>query len=148
MKERINVESVCEAYNKARMQHIGHKQSPEQVKEILKSVGISGSLCKKMLANPTLFNKSKREGLGKGKFLCYIFSYQPVHVSWFKNWLYPPTEKKESSINKKGMSFEEECAQYLRNQGYKLKKCVGFDEDAFKKDYPQLYEKYLIYENV
>lgn len=146
--EKINVESVCEAYNKARMQHIGHKQSPEQVKEILKSVGISGSLCKKMLSNSTLFNKSKRENAGKGRHLCYIFSYQPIHVSWFKNWLYPPIENKESSINKKDRSFEEECAAYLRNQGYKLKKCVGFDEDQFKADYPQLYQKYLIYQDV
>jgi hypothetical protein len=146
--EKINEESICEAYNKARMQHIGHKQSPEQVKEILKSFGISGSLCRKMLSNSTLFNKSKRENAGKGRHLCYIFSYQPIHVSWFKNWLYPPIENKESSINKKDRSFEEECAAYLKQQGYQLKKCTGFDEDAFKKDYPQLYEKYLIYENV
>ena len=34
------------------------------------------------------------------------------------------------------------------SNGYKLKKCIGFDEDAFKKDYPQIWAKYLIYENV
>ena len=119
--------------------------SREQVINILKENGISGALAIKMTQSSTLFTTYKRENCGRGKHIGYIWPTTPIYVSIFRNWLYP---SQKDNAPKKDMSFEEECAEYLRKQGYQLKKCIGFDEDAFKKDYPQLYEKYLMYENV
>jgi len=144
--EKINLEKVCAAYNTARNENVGRKMPREMVINILKSHGISESLAVKMTRNDTLFTRFQRENCGKGKHIGFIWPNTPIHISILRKWLYPPVEKQPEV--KKNLSFEEECAEYLRKQGYQLKKCVGFDEDSFKKDYPQLYEKYLIYENV
>lgn len=142
--EKINLEKVCAAYNTARNENVGKKMPREMVINILKSHGISESLAIKMTRNDTLFTRFQRENCGKGKHIGFIWPTTPIHISILRKWLYPVEKQPET----KKLSFEEECAEYLRKQGYKLKKCVGFDEDAFKRDYPQLYEKYLIYENV
>jgi hypothetical protein len=144
--EKINLEKVCAAYNTARNENVGKKMPREMVINILKSHGISGSLAIKMIRNDTLFTRFQRENCGKGKHIGFIWPSTPIHINILRKWLYPPVEKQPET--KKNLSFEEECAEYLRKQGYQLKKCVGFDEDSFKKDYPQLYERYLIYENV
>jgi hypothetical protein len=144
--EKINLEKVCAAYNTARNENVGKKMPREMVINILKSHGISGSLAIKMIRNDTLFTRFQRENYGKGKHIGFIWPSTPIHINILRKWLYPPVETQPET--KKNLSFEEECAEYLRKQGYQLKKCVGFDEDSFKKDYPQLYEKYLIYENV
>ena len=144
--EKINIEKVCAGYNTARQQNAGRKMSAEDVVKILKENGVSETTSKKMLKSSTLFTRFKREKAGRGLHYGYIWPNTPIHVSLIKGLLYPP--KENPSNNKKDISFEEECAAYLRNQGYKLKKCVGFDEDAFKKAYPQLWSKFLIYEEV
>ena len=144
--EKINVEKVCAGYNTARTLNAGRKIHREMVIKILKENGISESLAIRMSQNNTLFTKFKRENCGRGKHIGYIWPSDPIHIRIFRDWLYP-TNKKTPSTGKK-LSFEEECAEYLRKQGYKLKKCIGFDEDSFKKDYPQLWSKYLIYEEV
>ena len=145
-KEKINVEKTCAGYNTARNENMGKKMSREMVINILKSHGISGSLAVKMTRDDTLFTRFQRENCGKGKHIGFIWPSTPIHINVFRNWLYP-VDKKTPSTGKK-LTFEEECADYLRKQGYQLKKCVGFDEDTFKKDYPQLWSKYLIYEEV
>ena len=147
--KKINTEEVSAKYNSVRDKNQGKKLSNEQVINLLKEAGISGSMAAKIVANNTLLQQFKREGCGRGKHVGYIFPYNPIHKTWFENWIYPKhsTEKPKISIDK-DEDFEAECAAYLKQQGYQLKKCVGFDEGAFKKDYPQLYEKYLIYENV
>ena len=144
--EKINVEKACAGYNTARNLNAGKKMPREMVIKILKENGISEALAIRMSKNNTLFTKFKRENCGRGKHIGYIWPSDPIHINIFRNWLYP-VDKKNLQTNKK-LSFEEECAEYLRKQGYQLKKCIGFDEDAFKKDYPQLWSKYLIYEEV
>jgi hypothetical protein len=120
----------------------------EEVIKILKENGISETISKRMLRNSTLFIRYKRENAGKGLHYGYIWPSTPIHINLVRNFLYPPVEEKKTISSKKDMSFEEECAEYLRKQGYQLKKCIGFDEDTFKKDYPQIWKKYLIYEEV
>lgn len=147
---KINIKNVCESYNKARMQNIGTKFSSKKAIETLKSFGLSKNMSEKMLRQTVLFTRVKREGRGRGNHVGYVFNYEPVHMSWFHNWLTPV--KKESTtpvVTSKDEKFEEECVAYLRNLGYSgFKKPVGFDETKFKKDYPGLYEKYVIYETL
>lgn len=140
--ERINVEKACAGYNTARTANAGRKMSREQVINILKENGISGVLAKKMAQSSTLFTTYKRENCGKGKHIGYIWPTTPIHMSIFRNWLYP---KKDVVVDKKESSFEDECVAYLKEKGYTLKRVIGFNEDKFKQDYPQLYQKYLIY---
>lgn len=142
---RIDVTEVCKAYNSAREKNAGRKGGTQWVTEILHKEGLSGNMVKRMMREPTLFIPCKRENAGKGNHKGFIFPLIPIHISWFENWL----SKKETPKVSIEKNFDEtECVEYLRKQGYKLRKCIGFDEDTFKKDYPQLYEKYLIYEEV
>jgi hypothetical protein len=145
--KKINTEEVSAKYNSVREANKGRKLSNEQVIRLLKEAGISQSMAIKITANSTLLQQFKREGCGRGKHIGYIFPYNPVHRTWFENWIYPKHSEPKISIEK-DENFESECANYLKQQGYQLKKCVGFDEDAFKRDYPQLWSKYLIYESV
>jgi hypothetical protein len=147
--KKLNPEEISAKYNLVRDKNQGKKFTNEQVIKLLKEAGLSGSMAAKIVANNTLLQQFKRENCGRGKHIGYIFPYNPVHKTWFENWIYPPkhSEKPRISVDK-DKEFESECAAYLKQQGYQLKKCVGFDEEAFKKDYPQIYQKYLIYENV
>jgi len=142
--EKINVEEVCKAYNLTRDKHAGKKMPRNMIINLLKEAGLSGAIITRLITCPTLFTKFRREGAGRGNHVGYIWPTSSIHVNLIRNWLYPA--KKEKVI--KNTFDEEGCVEYLRKQGYKLKKCIGFDEDAFKKDYPQIYQKYLIYENV
>lgn len=149
-KQRINAEVVCEAYNSARMQNQGKQNSPERTVEILKSFGISENLSRRMIQNSTLFERFSHKVEGKkGNFKALRFAYNPVHISFFKNWLCGekksvPTQKPANNTT----SLEEDCVKYLKEAGYQLRKCIGFDEDAFSKDHPDLYQKYLRYESI
>lgn len=144
--KKINTEEISAKYNFVRDKNKGKKFSNEQVIQLLKEAGLSRNIAVKIAANNTLLQQFKREGCGRGKHVGYIFPYNPVHKIWFENWIYPPQKPKVSIERDK--DFESECAAYLKQQGYQLKKCVGFNEEAFKKDYPQIYQKYLIYENI
>ena len=146
--KKINTEEVSAKYNSVRESNKGRKFSNEEVIKLLKEAGLSGSMAVKIAANNTLLQQFKREGMGRGRHVGYIFPYNPVHKSWFENWIYPPHSEKPKVSVERDKDFESECAAYLKQQGYQLKRCIGFDEDSFKKDYPQLYQKYLIYENV
>lgn len=42
----------------------------------------------------------------------------------------------------------EQTIALLKAEGYKVMKPLRFNEEAFKKDYPKLYENYLVYESV
>lgn len=146
--KKINTEEVSAKYNSVRDKNKGKKFTNEQVIKLLKEAGLSGSIAAKIVANNTLLQQFKREGCGRGKHIGYIFPYDPIHKAWFENWIYPKHSEKPKVFINEDKNFESECAAYLKKQGYQLKKCVGFDEDAFKKDYPQLWSKYLIYEEV
>lgn len=146
--KRINTEEVTAKYNLVRDKNHGKKLSHEQVIKLLKEAGLSGSIALKITSNSTLLQQFRREGCGRGKHIGYIFPYNPVHKSWFENWIYPKHSEKPKISIERDKDFESECATYLKQQGYKLKKLIGFDEDAFKKDYPQIWAKYLIYEEI
>lgn len=146
--KKINTEEVSAKYNSVRENNKGKKFSNEQVVKLLKEAGLSGSMAAKIVANNTLLQQFKREGMGRGKHIGYIFPYNPIHKTWFENWIYPKHSETSKIPVDKDKDFESECAAYLKQQGYQLKKCVGFDEEAFKRDYPQIWSKYLIYEEV
>lgn len=146
-KSRVTPENLCKAYNTLRQERAGQKLVSSQVEDLLAKEGISRWIVTKMLQNPTFFTKVKRES-GKGRCVGYMFQHDPVHISIFKNWLKDQKSVSKKEETKKTLTLEEECVAYLHTQGYTLQKCVGFDEASFKKDYPQLYQKYLRYEKV
>lgn len=146
--KKINTEEVSAKYNLVRDKNKGKKFSNEQVIKLLKEAGLSKNMAVRIAANSTLLQQFRREGCGRGKHIGYTFPYNPIYKTWFENWIYPPHSEKPKISIEKDKDFESECAMYLKQQGYQLRKCMGFDEESFKKDYPEIYQKYLIYENV
>jgi len=144
-KSKVTAEGLCKAYNTLRQERVGQKMFGEQIESLLSKEGVTKWIIRKMLQSSTFFTKVKQE---KGKCIGYMFQYNPVNIHLFENWLKDQKSTSKKEEVKPTLSFEEECVQYLVNQGYTLQKCVGFDEDSFKKDYPQLYQKYLRYEKI
>jgi hypothetical protein len=153
-KSKVTAEGLCKVYNTFRQQRVGQKLVGEQLMNLLhKEGGISKWIVNKMLQNPTFFTKVKREGK---KCTGYMFQYNPVNIHLFETWLKDQKSVPPKKEEKKELSFEEECVQYLNNicikgtniKKYKIEMCLSFDEEALGKDYPQLYQKYLRYEKV
>ena len=141
MKQKIDIEETCKIYNLAREKNKGRKGPSKWIVDILMKEGLSKSLSLRMLNSSTLFQKYNETGKGKGRHIGYIWPQSSVYISWFQNWLYPP--KKNNTPIKKEQFSEEECKEYLERKGYLVQK-LEFDENAFKKEYPQLWEKFLI----
>ena len=144
---KVTPENLCKAYNTLRQERAGQKLIGSQVEDLLTKEGISRWIVTKMLQNPTFFTKVKRES-GKGRCIGYIFQHDPVHINIFKNWLKDQKSVSKKEETKKTLTLEEECVAYLHTQGYKLQKCLGFDEERFKKEHFDIWQKYLKYEAI
>lgn len=82
----------------------------------------------------------------KGAKAEYSFKNEPLYIGKMKS-VYSEYKgpKKENDISKHEESIKE-CIEILKNEGYQIRKWKGIDVDAFRKDYPGLFEKYSIFE--
>ena len=140
-KSKVNPKSLCEAYNTCRQELVGRKLVGENIYNALVKKDIPKWIVTRMLQVPTLFTKAQREGKKGG----YMFSYSPVNIAWFEKW-FPEQHTRKAKETPKQTTMEEDCVEYLLGQGYKLQKCVGFDEERFRKEHPDIYQRYLKYE--
>lgn len=145
MKKRLNIEKITKQYNTARMKYEGRELSSESVKKALADEGLSVSLIKRMISSPLFFQSFTKSGYGRGYHRGYRFPYGPLHISSIQNFFYP-SKKHEEDIP--SVSFEDAVKVLKNKYDCQIKVCKGFDEEAFKQDYPELYQKYLVYEMV
>ena len=140
--ERVNIKQLCEQYNSALKQNQGKKFTSSEIKEVLKSFGISGSMIKRIIASEKLLIPFKYEGVGKGNFRGYSFPEKPRYIEWFQNWLYPP--KKEIAVGTNPVKISEQQAwETLVNAGVIKTK---FNLNTLKTKYPKIYLECLEYE--
>ncbi len=146
--KKLNASELCSKYNSARLKNVGKKHSSQTAVRSLMEEGISKNSALKMLRSKTLFTQVKRENAGRGNYRGYMFSYNPVHISWFNNWLNPSKPVNSTVSSKSDEDFESECVEYLKEKGYVMRRCIGLDKEALKRDHPDIYNKYLIYKNI
>ena len=152
MKPKVNIDEVCQTFNTLRQENLHKKFSPEEMKNLMAKNGIGNAVFHRM-AQLSFFRVRTDPGHGKGNRKQYAFTDTPIYLAQFKK-VYEDvraSRRKQLIGEPSGMKeqlTEESSCKLLKSKGYQLKKCVGFDEEAFKKDYPQIWRKYLIYENV
>lgn len=152
MKPKVNIDEVCGIFNTLRQENLHKKFSPDEIRNLMTKNGIGNAVFRRM-AQLNFFRIRTDPGHGKGNMKQYAFTDTPIYLAQFKK-VYEDvraSRRKQYAHEPSGMSeklTEESAYKFLKSKGYQLRRCLGFDEEAFKKDYPQLWEKYLIYENV
>jgi len=151
MKKRDSKE-LAKEFNELRQKNQGKTFLGSEMQKMLNKYGFNSYLVS-ALRQQKVFNI-----LPCGASKLYSFREEPLHYTAMEiamkeayNMYKKYYIKKTSSSNeapKAELTPEEQAIRFLKNQGFQLKKCVGFDESSFSKDYPELYKKYLKYESV
>ena len=150
MKPKVNVDEVCQTFNTLRQENLHKKFSPEEIKTLLAKNGIGNAVFRRM-SQLNFFRT--RSVPGKGNCKEYAFTDCPIYLGQFKK-VYEDirsSRRKQKAGEPSGMRenlTEESALKLLKSRGYQLKKCLGFDEERFSEEYPELYEKYLIYKDI
>ena len=100
----------------------------------LKAIGFSKSQVSQLMNKGYI----RREKSGKNASKLYSFMDSPLNIKQMENLSISSSTK--SKFN------EKEAIHQLQIQGFKVLKPIGFDEEKFRKENPELYKKYLIYD--
>lgn len=132
-----NIAETCQAFNIFKSVNLDRIFTREQLFSELKEVGISTNVARKIV--PTFCEISQ-----VGKHYLYKFKDTPL----LKNVLtsYYKDVAKEKKTKKTPIFNTEDSIKFLENSGYKVLKWKEFNLESFKTDYPDLFEKYSIYE--
>ncbi len=137
MKKRLTVEELVVRFNKLRMANFGKTFTAEECDNLLKQEGKFNSNLAYEIKR-ALFKVSRKNGRK-----IFEFEDQPI----YKKRMEAILESYRKSL--KPSSFNEESLiRRLQNKGYQISKPIGFDQERFAKENPELYKKYLIYESV
>jgi hypothetical protein len=139
MRPRIDYLKLTEDFNLLRGQLANKEFGAEQMYKMCHNIGISRHLYNNMIRMG--FFGSRKEGVRN----IYWFKDEPIYKDKMKNCcrtyaspkkepVVPPTE--ESAIN------------FLKSIGYKICKPVGFDTASLKEECPEVYEKYMRFDEI
>lgn len=138
------VEELTKILNEFRTSHLNKTfTSSELVKELM-SVGFGKNVAYYVIKKSFPFEKM-------GSTVLYTCPKEPV----LKGIVVGAIQKQRDNANmyhrrkKEGVKnelSEQEALKVLAGKGYQIHRCVGFDVDRFKKENPELYNKYLKYE--
>ena len=92
-----------------------------------------------------LISRGKIESAHIDKETIYSMSSNPLHKDMIAT-IYNDQRYEKAKPSVEDSYSEEKVIKQLQAAGYQIRKCVGFDTEAFAKDHPELYKKYLKYE--
>lgn len=155
MSTPINVREMTGKLNQLRVNNSDKLYTHNQLFEDLRQIGFATTIAQAIVG--TLIPSEK---IGRNKF--YRFSKDPIHFSKleeiyrkFRNYSNKSRAKRKnvSLPAERGGKCEiefnqQEAIQKLQAAGYQIRKCVGFDEARFREEHPELYRKYLKYEDL
>lgn len=146
---KVNVKDLTQTFNELRQNNKGKTFLGSEFQKLMTKYGFNSYLISALRKGNT-FNI-----IPSGASKLYSFKEEPLHITAME---YAVKEARAASqkyyTSKKApkqevvLTDEEKAVKLLKEQGYQLKKCVGFDEERFKKECPQLYAKYLTYESI
>lgn len=139
--KKADYRALTEAVNKFRMEHRSKTYTYSELMNELKNIGISSVYASNLLSSGII----PREKVGKAYL--YSFGDEPIHRSTIEN-LYLNRRASVSKMKVVGSSPEESAIRLLQEQGYQVRRVIGFDLERFKKENPVLFKKYLKYETV
>lgn len=130
--EKKNLESLMVAFNMRRQGLMNQKLTRSEMLEELKAIGFSKSQVSQLMEKGYI----RREKSGKNASKLYSFMDSPLNIKQMENL----------GTSSKSKFNEKEAIHQLQIQGFKVLKPIGFDEEKFRKENPELYKKYLIYD--
>ena len=140
---KVNIEEMTKKFNNLRLSSQNKNFSRAEVFKALKNIGINSGIAEKMSKNTQFFEK-RRDGVRVN----YYFKKDPVYKGLMESIYKQYNEGHKKYSNMKEIGEEEKAIALLKSRGYELKKIVGIDEEALRKDLPNVYKKYAIIENV
>ena len=80
----------------------------------------------------------------------YQFKEEPLYFQKMDKILsdWRDHNKKQSVGEEPVLDEREKAIALLKKEGIVMKKCIGFNEELFSKEHPELYRKYLMYEEI
>lgn len=138
--KKLDAKTLVEEFNKTRLKNIGKQFTGKELDNLLyKYCGFQNALTGVLKRNG-IFEMSR--GIGAQKL--YRFVDTPLFVDKMDKFL---QEWRNRGKRIPEQTQEEKSINFLKSQGYKIKVCRGFDVERFRKENPDLYQKYLIYED-
>lgn len=147
--EKVNVKEMTGKLNQLRMGNLDKLYTHDQLFDELRQLGFAVTTAQ------AIMSLIPSEKIGRNKF--YQFSKDPIHVTKLeeiykrsRNYTSKYREKRKGSQKPtpKPTISQEDAIKCLQSSGYQIRKCVGFDEARFKEENPELYQKYLKYEDL
>lgn len=137
--KKLNSEELTLEFNQLRLSHGSDLMSPTELYNLLRKYGFNKNLINTMKLHDVFLC----EKLGTSRI--YTFRNEPLYKGKMEEIIrdYRKSLKKIQSVEE---STEESAINLLKSKGYVLKVCRGFDEARFAEENPELYQKYLIYE--
>lgn len=140
--KKLSTESVCEVFNKLRLENLGRRFSSKELDDLLASK-FNRHLCYEL--KKVFFNVEKND---KG-IKTYFFQTEPAYKKKVGNCLEAYRKKAYTPVAEKvNPKSDEQCIAQLRAAGYQIQKPIGFDEVRFANEHPDLYKQYMLYGEV
>lgn len=134
---KIDKVALCEKFNTLRCNNLHKTFSSNEMWNLMHSIGINKHIFSAMSKEGEIFFRKRRNG----QVVQYCFTDVPVYKGTFIKLYnsYNKTLKTPPS-----QSDEEKAINLLKSLGYKIFKDEGIDETALQNQYPEIYEKFLI----
>ena len=139
MNKKLNVNEMVQNFNVLRQKTENKTFSGKELDVYLNKYGFNRVIVR------ALKKLKAFECVKSGTSKLYSFKKEPLYVGKMSEAL---SMYRSESTKKKEKTEEEQALSILKNSGYQIRKCVGFDVKKFEKENPDLYSKYLIYEIV
>jgi len=134
--------ALTESLNKFRMENRSKTFTREELIESLYKMGFNRGVAGMIISK---FIPAEKMGTSK----LYSFGTDPIHnkaiEAIYRKFASYGTDSKKQPAQ---LPNEESLINKVKEMGYQIRKCVGFDMERFKKEQPFMYQKYLRYESV
>lgn len=137
-KHQVNTKELCEKINRFRMENQKEIFDRNSLSLKLREIGVRDSIISRLITKG--FIPFEANGCTR----MYMMSPDPIPYSVI-NSLYEEEKAYGRKWSKNHYTSKDPIA-LLKEQGYIIQKPVGFNEELFKKENPELYKKYIIYE--
>lgn len=147
--KKVDIEGVCKTFNTLRQENLHKIFTPNEMQDLLSKHGIAKGIFRKMAQNA--FFRVRKAPNSKGNCKEYVFTDFPIYKAQFEKIYQDMRDYKNGKTSRKvdkNLSDEEAAIQLLKSLGYSIKRPVGINEAALKKELPKIYAKYLTMQEV
>lgn len=143
--KKLNGKELAKEFNELRIREQGKTFLGSELDKLLNKYGFSNSM---ILA---LKNSKVFDYVQSGPSKLFSFKSDPLYHQKMEDIISLARSKYSYGRNKKELpelTDEEKAVALLSKKGYQIRVLRGFDEVRFAKENPEMYQKYLVYEDI